>query len=931
LTCEDETIAATLNNSALKPQPPTPEMIQGVTPLLNPASPGHFDELTQAISIPPNSAEADQANAQKHPNGLNLSDEWLNFFEFLGPHGVQDLSRRNSELSRQIRDNGVTYNVYADRNSPIRPWSVDVFPLIISTSDWNKIEKGVLQRVSLLEKMMVDLYGDQKLLKDSLLPAALVQGHTGYLRPMHNVTPPGGRHLHIAAFDLAHGPDGQWWLVAQRTQAPSGLGYLLENRILVSRQFPDAFDAMAIQRLAGTYRSLIESLKMASPGGRDAQIVLLTPGPYSETYFEHAYLARYLGLPLVEGGDLTVRDSKLFLKTLSGLQPVHGLLKRLDDEFLDPLELRADSMLGIPGLLQVIRSGNVLVANTPGSGFLESPALLGFMPGISMALTGEALELPALATWWCGEKAALSEATSYLKQSVIKPTYPGRLRGTGGAGSSIAEEDFQAVLCQNLSDEDINNWIKTIELDPHKYTLQSYLPLSQMPTWMDATDKLPAGIIPRSMMLRVFAVSDGANSWKILPGGMARISPPGEEISSIQRGGSSADVWVQTNKERDTSTMLKRNLDLHLLESRKRLVTSRAAENLYWLGRYTERAENTVRLARLSLQSLRGDEKPSSSLLLWLERMAEDFRLIPEGVPASDMKEKSEVDLKSGSKNTAPVETTSAPKLHLIANLFERTLIDSLDLKGNVNSVGFNLSALEQAGYAVRDRLSQESWNLIVNTRREFSNSAKYWQKLPDGASIYAINALDKTSASLAAITGAQSDRMTRDDGWRLLSCGRHIERLGFLSTALEMAIECETLQNLEKDTSGFNALLSLFDSTITYQAQFQESREIGALLMLLIKDSDNPRSVGWVANALRGRLSKLAGSAPDELSEMASKVPSQADWTLDQLCEIDASGKLTTLLKTVGAFKVSTWYLNDAITEKYFTHTLESERSLSA
>jgi uncharacterized alpha-E superfamily protein len=516
------------------------------------------------------------------------------------------------------------------------------------------------------------------------------------------------------------------------------------------------------------------------------------------------------------------------------------------------------------------------------------------------------LELPALATWWCGEKAALSEATSYLKQSVIKPTYPGRLRGTGGAGSSIAEEDFQAVLCQNLSDEEINNWIKTIELDPHKYTLQSYLPLSQMPTWMDATDKLPAGIIPRSMMLRVFAVSDGANSWKILPGGMARISPPGEEISSIQRGGSSADVWVQTNKERDTSTMLKRHLDLHLLE-------------------------NTVRLARLSLQSLRGDEKPSSSLLLWLERMAEDFRLIPEGVPASDLKEKSEADLKSGSKNTPPVEATSAPKLHLIANLFERTLIDSLDLKGNVNSVGFNLSALEQAGYAVRDRLSQESWNLIVNTRREFSNSAKYWQKLPDGASIYAINALDKTSASLAAITGAQSDRMTRDDGWRLLSCGRHIERLGFLSTALEMAIACETLQNLEKDTSGFNALLSLFDSTITYQAQFQESREIGALLMLLIKDSDNPRSVGWVANALRGRLSKLAGSAPDELSEMASKVPSQADWTLEQLCEIDESGKLTTLLKTVGAFKVSTWYLNDAITEKYFTHTLESERSLSA
>ncbi len=929
-----------MNNSAFKHLPLTPEIIQGVAPLLNPSKPGHFDELRQQHT----DDDADKkvssiVSIQPESNGLGLSNEWLSFFEYLGPHGVQDLSRKNSELSKQVRDNGVTYNVYADRNSPIRPWSVDVFPLIISASDWMKIESGIIQRVGLIEQIIADVYGEQRLIKEGLLPAALVQGNTGYLRPMHNVPPPGGRYLHIAAFDLAHGPDGQWWLVAQRTQAPSGLGYLLENRILVSRQFPDAFDAMGIQRLAGTYRSLIESLKIASPGGKDAQIVLLTPGPYSETYFEHAYLARYLGLPLVEGSDLTVRESKLYLKTLSGLQPVHGLLKRLDDEFLDPLELRADSMLGIPGLLQTIRSGNVLVANAPGSGFLESPALLGFMPGISKALTGETLKLPALATWWCGEKAALREATSYLQQSVIKPTYPGRLRGTGAAGSNIAEEDFQAVLCQNLTSEQLREWIKTIELTPQKYTLQSYLPLSQMPTWMDASPKMPAGIIPRSMMLRVFAVSDGLNSWKILPGGMARISPAGEEVSSIQKGGSSADVWVQTSTVRDTSTMLKRNLDLQLLESKKRLVTSRAAENLFWLGRYTERAENTVRLARLSLQFLRGEEKPSTSLLLWLERMAQDFRLIPEGVPSGEAKQTEKTkygesvahNQSFGQNDASKTLPPNSPKHRLIANLFERTLIDSLDLKGNVNSVGFNLSALEQAGYAVRDRLSQESWNLIVNTRREFSINAKSWQKLPEGASLYAISALDKTIASLAAITGSQSDRMTRDDGWRLLSCGRHLERLGFLSTALEMAVECQTIQDLDKDTSGFNALLSLFDSTITYQAQFQESRELGPLLMLLIKDSDNPRSVGWVANALKGRLSKLAGSAPDELSAMASIVPNQADWTLEELCELDENGRLFNLLKTVASFKVSTWHLNDAITEKYFTHTLESERSFSA
>ncbi len=900
-------------------------MIEGIRPLLNPAAVGHLDELRQHAQTPPLPAQASNVGTHSHLAPEDLSSDWLNFLEYLGPHGLEDLSRRNSELSRQIRENGVTYNVYADRNSPIRPWSVDVFPLIMSPQDWAKIERGVLQRVRLLEQMMVDVYGEQRLLREALLPAALVQGHTGYLRPLHRVTPPGGRHLHIAAFDLAHGPDGQWWLVAQRTQAPSGLGYLLENRILVSRQFPDAFDAMGIQRLAGTYRSLIESLKLASPGGKDAHIVLLTPGPYSETYFEHAYLARYLGLALVEGGDLTVRDSRLYLKTLRGLEPVHGILKRLDDEFLDPLELRSDSMLGVPGLLQAVRAGNVLVANAPGSGFLESPALLGFMPGISKAFTGETLELPALATWWCGEKAAFNEAKAYLKQSVIKPTYPGRLRGTGGADSSIAEEDFEAVLCQSLSDEQIQAWINTIEQNPHKYTLQSYLPLSQMPTWMDASENMNAGIIPRSMMLRVFAVSDGVNSWRILPGGMARISPPGEQISSIQRGGSSADVWVQATQTRDTSTMLNRHFDLTVLESRKRLVTSRAAENLYWLGRYTERAENTVRLARLCLQSLRADERPSSSMLLWLEKMAKDFRLIPEEVPAPELKD---IDT---SKTKVDADKIANPKLINIKNLFERTLIDSLDKRENVNSVGFNLSALEQAGYAVRDRLSQESWNLIINTRRDFNQSAKSWDNLPEGASLYALSALDRAIASLAAITGSQSDRMTRDDGWRLLSCGRHLERLGFLTTALEMAVECQTLSHLDKDTSGFNALLTIFDSTITYQAQFQELRGLGPLLMLLIKDPDNPRSVEWVANSLKGRLSKLAGSAPDELTEMASIIPNQINWSLAQLCQVDGDGQFSNLKKMAEDFKIATWNLNDAITEKYFTHTLESEQSLSA
>ena len=366
--------------------------------LAPPAAPGHFDELRgaatpqqaaraalpsqpaplyDAASVPPpprRRAEDDgRASARRsRPPGPTSSSE-------LGAGGFADLPRRAVSLERQIRDNGVTYNVYADADGPQRPWSLDLFPLIVSPESWARIEAGVLQRVRVLDRVMADVYGPQQLLAEGLLPPALVQGHPGYLRAMHGVKPPGDTWLHIAAFDLARGPDGNWWVVSQRTQAPSGLGYLLENRLAIARQFPQAFEALHVQRLAATY-SAHDGRRCSSmcPAGQPPHIALLTPGPYNETYFEHAYLARYLGITLVEGNDLTVRDQRLYLKTLQGLRPVHGLIKRLDDQFLDPLELRPDSTLGVPGLLQAIRAGNVLVANMPGLGLprIARPARL---------------------------------------------------------------------------------------------------------------------------------------------------------------------------------------------------------------------------------------------------------------------------------------------------------------------------------------------------------------------------------------------------------------------------------------------------------------------------------------------------------------------------------------------------------------------------
>ena len=878
--------------------------------LAPPSTPGHYDELRGAAvaATPPKPASASSAAtgavlydasqppppvAAPPPSGPTvprpeLAPPWRRFFDHLGTGGFNDLPRRAISLERQIRDNGVTYNVYADADGPQRPWSLDLFPLIISPESWSQIEAGVLQRVRVLDRVMADVYGPQLLLAEGLLPPALVRGHPGYLRPMHGVKPPGDTWLHIAAFDLARGPDGNWWVVSQRTQAPSGLGYLLENRLAISRQFPEAFEELQVQRLAATYGAMMEGLQRMCPAGQPPHIALLTPGPYNETYFEHAYLARYLGVTLVEGSDLTVRDQRVYLKTLQGLRPVHGLIKRLDDQFLDPLELRPDSTLGVPGLLQAIRAGNLLVANMPGSAFLESPALLGFLPALARRLIGEKLRLPALPTWWCGERAALESALPQLRDCAIKSTYPGSEQG-----------GFEAVLGSRMNRRELDEWAGRILRRGEEHTVQSYLPLSQMPTWSQARGL--GQIEPRAMMLRVFAVSDGAQSWRVLPGGLARLAGSDAQIASMQRGGSSADVWVQTHGHIDRTTLLQPHATPASLARHRAPVTSRAAENMFWLGRYTERAENAVRLARLTLDLLGGEDQSSQPLLDWLHRLALRNGLVSAKVPA-------------------------APKSRRV---FERSLIADL-ANLEAGSVVYNLRCVRQAAAAVRERLSQDNWNQIVRAEADFIRRSAE-QAGESGESSFAIGAaqrsLEAASTALAALTGAQTDRMTRDDAWRLLSIGRHIERLAFLSGALAAGFKDGAVH----EVAGFEAVVALFDSTITFHARYQQRRDVATLVDLLVLDGDNPRSLAWVTQTLRGRIAKLAGSAPGKLTALSYELPDPASWTLESLCDPGADNSYPTLVKLFATLATAAYHVSDALGTRYFTLTSESLRSVGA
>ena len=835
---------------------------------------GHWDEWRRQLSV-------------ATPPGLigpGPAPLWREFVERLGPEGAAGLPARMAQLQRQVQDNGITYNVYAQADRPERPWALDLFPLLLGSSEWAHIEQGVRQRMRLIEHILEDVYGPRQLLARGLLPSALVQGHPGYLHAMQGVQPVGGQRLSLAAFDLARGPDGLWWMLSQRTQAPSGLGYLLENRLIISRLFPEAFEALHVQRLADTYRQFIAGLQARCPcaEGESPHIALLTPGPYNETYFEHAYLARYLGLSLVQAGDLTVRGQRLYLKTLQGLQRVHALIKRVDDPWLDPLELRADSSLGVPGLLEAVRAGELLMANPPGTGFLESNALLGFLPALAEEILGEELVLPAIPSWWCGEAAAVPDALTHLPEGVIKAAYPHDENGRG----------FEPVQGRGLDAAARAEWAGRIARDAEAHLVQSWLPLSHLPVWKtDAGMDSPGHMETRPVILRVFALADADNgTWQVLPGGLARLGTP-DGIDTMQRGGSSADVWVQAPESEAVraTTLLGRPLDL----DRPRLVTSRAAENLFWTGRYTERTENSLRLTRLALELLASQPPGHSRLLQWLERLVRSQGLI----------------------------RTSPPGSLASLRVFERSLVASLWDTEHCTGVGFNWRAMLRSASSIRERFSPEHWQMLEHGEQTFFSHGQ-GQSLPPTPQT--LLRLRESSVQLAAITGGQTDRMSRDDGWRLLSIGRHIERLDFLAEALGLALSCDLLS----EAAGFDALLELFDSSISFHAQYQQSRAPQALVSLLVTSTDNPRSVAWVAQTLRARLLRMGHLADGATEALAAKVPPRA--TTLALWPLDAQ-QAPALANWLQAQRLCARQVAEGLSAQFFTHSRQQAQSVGS
>src|SRR5580658_9296584 len=456
---------------------------------------------------------------------------WRPLIDALASDGA-DAVRRGVELARRlVVENGVTYNVYADPQGRDRPWALDPLPILLTAAEWREIEAGVAQRAQLFDALLADLYGPQQLLADGVVPAELPFGHPNFLWPCHGIAT-GRNRLHVYAVDISRSADGRWWALADRTQTPSGPGYALENRQIVSRVFPDLLGDLGVRPRGGFFGALRENLLRHAPDGEAPLAVVLTPGSFNETYFEHAYLARQLGLPLVEGHDLTVRGDYVCLKTLGGLRRVHAIFRRLDDDFCDPVELRADSALGVPGLIAVVRAGNVVLGNALGSGVLESAAWMGFMPAAAQRLLGEKLRLPSVATWWCGEPLALEYVRENLERLVVKPAYP--------------NQKFEPVFGRNLDAKQRAELSERVRAKPHAYVAQERLAFSQAPVWRGAGTSAPgqSGFAARALGIRVYAIAT-PEGYRVMPGGLARFASDAHaEIVSMQRGGGSKDIWV---------------------------------------------------------------------------------------------------------------------------------------------------------------------------------------------------------------------------------------------------------------------------------------------------------------------------------------------------------------------------------------------------
>lgn len=538
---------------------------------------------------------------------------WRAFLKHFAALAPEEVTRRFARGDQYLRDAGVFFRQYSAEGSTERAWPLSHIPVLIEEAEWATLTAGLVQRAALMEALMADLYGPNRLVAEGVLPPSLVAGNPEWLRALVDVAPRGGHHLHFLAFEIGRGPDGTWWVLGDRAQAPSGAGFALENRVAVARVFSDLYAEAHVHRLAGFFRTFRDAL-LGLRADPDSRVGILTPGPLNETYYEHAYIARYLGFMLLQGEDLTVVDGALMVRTVAGLKPISVLWRRLDGAYADPLELEGASRLGTPGFVSALRHGSATVVNGLGSGVLETRAFLAFMPRIAKALLGEDLILPNIATWWCGQAKERAHVAAHPERMIISPALSTR---------QPLEDDLAALAEGQVPDGDLAGWL---EREGRTLVGQESVKLSTTPAHIDGA------LVPRPMSLRVF-LARTPEGWQVMPGGFARIGRTSDpKAIAMQRGGAAADVWIVSSGAVEPATMIPAQGPY--VRAELGALPSRSADNLYWLGRYVERTEGIMRLVRAHHTRMAETGDPKGPLLAALAPLFKGQGVDPEqGIP----------------------------------------------------------------------------------------------------------------------------------------------------------------------------------------------------------------------------------------------------------------------------------------------------------
>lgn len=724
---------------------------------------------------------------------------WQKFHAMLQEMGPQVMQSQASSVIRMLRDHGVTYNAYQDTGAAGRPWFLDVMPMLLSPQDFSQIEIGLQQRMRLYRAIVSDVYGPQRMIKEGWIPPRLLYANPGYLRQVRDISVPEGM-LFAMSTDLIRDNRGVWTALADRCQMPSGVGYSLENRIVMSRVLPREFKDCKVQRLASFFERERTMFRDLAPANRHTPtVVMVTPGPHHRNYFEHAFKARYLGFPLVEGADLTVRDTRLFLKTLEGLRQVDVLVRRVEDRACDSLELDADAWTGVPGLLESWCGGKVSIANGVGTGLLEAPAWLPFLPGLCRHLLGEELLINAVPTWWCGQAKECATVLQNPRQWVFKRAF--------------CDADRPAQAAAALSEADLAKLLAEVRLQPEQWVAQQMQTLSSAPMWTGNA------LAPRSFVLRTFTCGDNQGC-HVMPGGLGRVSPePAGFLVTMNAGALSKDVWVLSDSEVEQKTLLGAQLEVLRVARPASEVPSRIADHLFWLGRYAERMEQTTRVLRMLCSRLGGEgsEEQWREMMVGL-RLAKDVQLF-EGF------------------------TDVAGKYQSV-QLEIQELLENPKREGGVPDL---LGRLRFNAAAARDRLSDDTWRLFNRLMEEASQQHRV-HSISD-----MMAKLDRIILDMAAFSGMQSENMVQGHGWRFLEIGRRIER-GMASAKFNQAAIKISLD----DDVVLGPMLEIFDSTMTYRRHHYARPKLLFVLDLLLFNAANPRSLAYQLDAMKAQVALL-------------------------------------------------------------------------